>query len=153
MSRISGGALCLMLLWSRRFRGNLLPLARLVTRGWVRSRLTGLGRWRISARACRMFEASRSGGRTRLPGDVAADDAQGPDERHAQRVELVGVGGLIHQRADRIVGQQQCPDLLTHHLGALRAQDSVAATPAGFDLGEARFEFPALVIDRGELTG
>jgi hypothetical protein len=36
----------------------------------------------ISAMACRVQVASRSG-ETRLPGDVAADDAQGPDERHA----------------------------------------------------------------------
>ena len=64
-----------------------------------------------------------------------------------------GVGGLIHQRADRVVGQQQRPDLLAHHFGAVRAQDAVAAALAGFDLGEAGFEFPPLVIDRGELSG
>ena len=69
--------------------------------------------------ACRRQVASRLGGKTRLPGDVAADDAQCPDERHAERVELFGVGGLIHQRADRVVGQQQRPDLLAHHLGAV----------------------------------
>ena len=57
--------------------------------------------------ACRRQVASRLGGKTRLPGDVAADDAQCSDERHAERVELFGVGGLIHQRADRVVGQQQ----------------------------------------------
>jgi hypothetical protein len=34
--------------------------------------------------------ASRLGGKTRLPGDMAADDAQCPNERHAQRVKLSG---------------------------------------------------------------
>lgn len=103
--------------------------------------------------AWRRQVASRLGGKTRLPGDVAADDAQGPDERHAQRVEPVGVAGLVHQRADRVVGQQQCPDFLAHHLRAVGSEHPVAATLVGFDFGETGFEFPALVIDGGELGG
>jgi hypothetical protein len=84
---------------------------------------------------------------------MAADDAQGADERQSKRVEPFRIGGLIHQGADRVMGQQQRPDLLADHLRAVRAQDPVAAALAGFDLGEAGFEFPALVIDRGELAG
>src|SRR6185503_16361719 len=103
--------------------------------------------------ACRRLVASRSGGKPACPVTWRRTmrRVRMNDMRNGSSCSW-SVASYI-QCSDRVVGQQQRPDFLVHHLGALRAQHAVAAALAGFDLGETGLEFPPLVIDRGELTG
>ena len=61
--------------------------------------------------------ASLLGGKCRLAGYLAADDPQGADEGKPVGVDSVLFCGLAYQVADRVVGEQQRPDFLFHHLG------------------------------------
>lgn len=92
-----------------------LVRCRLTTRGHVRCRRGGLGRSAISAIATAKNKDSRSGGKTCLVDEVAADDAEATKKGHPVWIEVDVVGGLAHEVADRIVGGQQRPDLLPHH--------------------------------------
>ena len=54
-----------------------------------------------------------------LEGDQQLEGLQGLKcsfEANRSRLDVVCVGGLRHDRADEIVGQDVCPDFLTHEL-------------------------------------
>ena len=61
--------------------------------------------------------ASLLGGKCRLAGYLAADDPQGADEGKPVGVYFGLAGGLAYQVADVVVGEQEGPDFLFHHLG------------------------------------
>ena len=44
-----------------------------------------------------------SGGKSRLVGDLAADDVEGSYERESVGIEFGGVGGVGHQLSDGVV--------------------------------------------------
>lgn len=69
----------------------------------------------ISRRLWVMDRASREGGKRRLPGDVAADDAQGAGEGEPVRIVPGIERGLVHQVPQRVVDQQEREDLLFDH--------------------------------------
>jgi len=73
-----------------------LDILRLMTRGLERNRRGAKSRSRISCRAVTSARASREGGKCRLVGDVAADDAQGAGEGNPVRVLLGLMCGLVH---------------------------------------------------------
>lgn len=87
--------------------------------GQVRSRRGGFGRSAISLIAGRAAlssfrggETSFRGGESRLPGNLAADNAECSDERYPIRVEIGLVCGFAHQVPYPVVGQQESPDFL-----------------------------------------
>ena len=59
----------------------------------------------------------REGGKGRLGGGLAADDAQGAGEREPVRVELCLVGGLGHELSDGVVGDEEPVELLQDEVG------------------------------------
>ena len=62
----------------------------------VRSRRAGFGLSVISSIASRTAFVSLGGGKSRLPGNLAADNAQRADERHSVWIEFGLVGGFAH---------------------------------------------------------
>ena len=59
----------------------------------------------------------REGGKGRLGGDLAADDAQGAGEGELVGVEFCLVGGFGHEPADGVVGDEQSVELLQDQVG------------------------------------
>ena len=85
-----------MFFCSRRFMRKAVCCVRFTARGEVRSRRAGFGLSVISSIASRTAFASLGGGKSRLPGNLAADNAERADERHSVRVEFGLVGGFAH---------------------------------------------------------
>ena len=83
----------------------------------------------------------REGGKGRLGGDLAADDVQGAGEGEPVRVEFGLAGGLGHELADRVVGEQEPVELLQDQVRGAGAEDDGGAALAGFDLVEGEFYF------------
>src|SRR5689334_25197954 len=119
---------------------------RLTARGLVRWRRGGLGRARISATASAVAWFRAEGGKGRLGGDLAADDVQGAGEREPVGVEFGLVGGLGHELADGVVGEQEAVELLQDEVGAAGAQDGAGAALVGLDLVEGELDLPALAV-------
>jgi hypothetical protein len=71
-----------------------------------------LGPSRISVIASAAAWFRRDGGKGRLGGDLAADDVEGPGEEEPVGVEFCLVGGLGHEFADGVVGDEQAVELL-----------------------------------------
>lgn len=94
--RIVGGESCTMFFSVRFFCENELCLSRFTARGQVRSLRGGFGRSEISSIVSRVALSSLRGGKSRLPGNLAADDAESADERHPVRIEFRLVGGFTH---------------------------------------------------------
>ncbi|WP_239395248.1 hypothetical protein [Frankia sp. CiP3] len=94
--------------------------------------------------------ASVEGGKGRLIGDLAADDVQGSLEGEPVRVDPVGVGGLDHESPDRVVGEEESPELLADHLRGFGAQSRSGREELSFDLFEGQLVFPALLVDGSE---
>src|SRR5438309_6398218 len=88
-----GGLVC----WAR--LSFQLDILRLITRGLDRNRRGGRRRSRISRRVWVSARASREGGRCRLAGDVAADDAKGAGEGDPVGIAAGLPGRLVHQVA------------------------------------------------------
>jgi hypothetical protein len=82
--------------WSARFRAQL-DILRLITRGLERNRRGGSSRSVTSRRLWVMDRASLEGGKRRLPGDVAAHDAQGAGEGDPVGIVSGFEGGLVHE--------------------------------------------------------
>jgi hypothetical protein len=95
----------------------------------------------------------REGGKGRLGGDLAADDAEGAGEREPVRVELCLVGGFGHELSDGVVGDEEPVELLQDEVGAAGAEDGGGAALVGLDLVEGEFDFPALVVRGGQVGG
>ena len=64
-----------MFICSRRFMGNAVCCVRFTARGQVRSRRAGFGLSAISLIASRVAFSSLRGGKSRLPGNLAAGNA------------------------------------------------------------------------------
>ena len=97
-----------------------LVYLRFTTRGLARGRRRGSSRPMSSPMAWRQSRpmvSGSSGGKSALPGDGPAGNAQRGDERHTVWVVSGVLGGVEHQRADRVVAAQVAPDLLAHQLG------------------------------------
>src|SRR5690348_1919467 len=95
----------------------------------------------------------REGGKGRLGGDLAADDVQGAGERQPVGVEFGLVGGLGHELADGVVGEQEPVELLDDQVGAAGAEDGGGAALVGLYLVEGELDLPALVVGGGQLGG
>src|SRR5437773_5484881 len=122
-----------------------LDILRLMTRGLWRARRVSRWRW-ISARARDRARASREGGKGRLGGDLAADQAQGAGEGDA-----VGVGAgvqrcLVHEGADGVADQQEAVDLLLHAARSVGAQHHAGCSLMGLELIKRSPELPPLGI-------
>jgi len=88
-----------------------------------------------------------------LLGDGPAGDAQGGDERDSIGVVPGVLGGIEHQRADRVVATQVSPDLLDHQARGLGAQHCARPTLVGLQLIEAGLDLPALGVGAGQFSG
>jgi hypothetical protein len=75
---------------------NAVCCVRFTARGQVRSRRAGFGLSAISLIASRVAFSSVRGEKSRLPGNLAADNAERADERHPVRVEIGLVGRFSH---------------------------------------------------------
>lgn len=91
-----GGESWAMFVCPRRFMGKAVCCVRFTARGQVRSRRTGFGLSAISSIASRAAFASLRGGKSHLPGNLAADNAECAYERHSVGVELGLIGGFAH---------------------------------------------------------
>lgn len=91
-----GGESCSMFFCPRRFMGKVVCCVRFTARGQVRSLRAGFGLSLISSIASRVALASLRGGKSRLPGNLAADNAERAYERHPVGVELGLVCGFAH---------------------------------------------------------
>src|SRR5271170_81903 len=94
--------------------GNAVCCVLFTARGQVRSRRAGLGLSRISSIASRVAAASLRGGKSRLAGNLAADNPECADEGYPVRIEFGLVGCLAHEVPYSVVSQQQAPYLLLH---------------------------------------
>lgn len=95
--------------------------------------------------------SSSEGGNGDGGGESVADHAHGMQER-----ELVGVlvgfqRGLVDQAADGEVAHHQAVKLLPHEVRGRAAQDDCGASQMGLKLVERRLDFPALVVEGGQL--
>ena len=84
---------------------------------------------------------SREGGKGGLGGYLAADDVQGPGERELVGVEFGLAGGLGHELADRVVGEQERVELLQDEVRGAGAQDGGGSALMGLDLVEGELGF------------
>jgi len=91
--------------------GNGVRWVRRTTRGLCRRRRV-VSRCSSSAATARTARRSREGGKSRLVGDLAAGGAQRAGERHPVGVEARVPGAGMDQVPDRVVDQQDAPDLL-----------------------------------------
>jgi hypothetical protein len=82
---------------------------RLTTRGLLRFRRGGLSLSRISAEVAARAFLSREGGKSRLVGDLAADDAQRSHEGQSVGIFAGLVRRFAHEVPDRIVSKQESP--------------------------------------------
>ena len=124
--------------WWGRLRPQL-DILRLTTRGNARSLRTGKRRWRISARVRSQAAVRRSGGKSRLGRDLAANNTQ-----RAGEGEPVGIGpgihsGLVHDLADGVVDEEEAVDLLLDTVGMPGSQDHVRAALVNLDLVQHPF--------------
>ena len=65
--------------------------------------------WASAVRRC-------LGGKVRLVGDLAADNAEGSDEGEPVWVDVGFVRGPAHEGSDTVVGEQECPYFLFYHV-------------------------------------
>ena len=96
---------------------------------------------------------SRPGGKCRLVGNLAADDVDTSDEGQPVGVKPGRFGGLGHQCAYGVVGQQQAPEFLADEFGGLGAEPAAGLEHLGLDLFQGYLVFPALLVGRGQLGG
>src|SRR6266508_4530675 len=151
-----------MLIWSgggwTRWRsmgflvGNGVRCVRRTTRGLCRRRRV-VSRSRSSAVMARTARRSREGGKSRLVADLAAGGAQRAGEGHLVGVDARGAGAGMDQVADRVVEQEDAPDLLLDAVGVAGAQHRAGVELVGLDLVEHRLDLPALRVRRGEVFG
>ena len=93
--------------------------------------------------------------RRRVPRGVP----EGPDgeERvaiaQAYRCHASAGRRATHDEADEVVGEQQPPHFLLHAGGRFAGQRFDPLAGVGRELIEGEFEFPALVVERGNLRG
>src|SRR4051794_1471320 len=102
-----------------------------MTRGLARLRRGGSRRSRSWARVVVTARASLPGGKCRLVGDLAAHDAQRADERDPVGVVVAFAGGLVHQRSDRVVDEQEAVEFLLGAVGMLGSQDQMRPAEVG----------------------
>ena len=85
--------------------------------------------------AWRRQVARRLGGKTRLPGDVAADDAQGPDERDPERAgehaRSAGTSRLAARVLRVIRASRYHPDVTEGRIGAGFKRERDGTAPSG----------------------
>ena len=106
--------------------------------------------WVVSVSAA----ASVLGGNARLVGDLAADGAVAADKGQVVGIGPDGVGGVFPDVAYRVVGEQQCPDLLFDQFWGSGAQHPQVACLVGFDFVERQFDLsgsPGALPRRGPL--
>src|SRR3984893_193075 len=99
-----------------------------MTRGQVRCLRRGLRCLFLvmSDLTCARMTGARSGGKGRV-GDPAAQDADGPLELDAIRVDAGRGGRCAGQGADRVMGQEVAPDFLLDEVRAAGPQYSPGA--------------------------
>jgi hypothetical protein len=95
--------------------------------------------------ASAVAQSRREGGKGRLGGDLAADDAQGAGEGEPVRVGLCLVGGLGHELSDGVVGEQEPVELLQDEVGGAGAEDDRGPALVGLDLVEGELSQPPLM--------
>ena len=130
--------------------GKAVCCVRFTARGQVRSRRAGFGLSEISSIASRTAFASLRGGKSRLPGNLAADNAERADERHSVRIEFDLVRGFAHQVPYAVVGKEKSPYLLLDQFWLTGAQDHPRAALVRLELIEHEFRLPALMISRSK---
>lgn len=73
------------------------------------------------------------------------------EEREAIRI-LVGFDRrLVHQAANGKVGHHEPVEFLANQIGCLAAQDDPGAAQVGLEFVERRLDFPALMVEGGQL--
>ena len=72
------------------------------------------------------------------------------DKADAVRVKVAVQGGLMHQVADGVMGNQQSIEFLQHADRFQAAQGTSGQTLMGVDFIDDEFDFPAFVIGAGE---
>ena len=112
-----------------------------------------LSRCSSSAAASRVARRSREKGKPRLVGDLAAGGAQRADERHPVGIQVGVAGAEVDEVADRVVDQQDPPDLLLDPVRVAGAQHRSGLQLVDLDLVEDGLDLPALRVGGGEILG
>ncbi len=80
-----------------------------------------------------------------------AQGIEGAFEAEVFQHHIMEMGGLLHEGAHEVVGDQMDLEFLLDHSGTLAAQDVEAE--GGFDLGEVEFDVPALGVEFAQGVG
>src|SRR5204863_52070 len=95
----------------------------------------------------------RAGGRVPRRMPKGPDGEEGVAIAQAHRGHAGARRRAAHDEADEVVGEQQAPDFLLHAGGRFAAQRFDAFAGVSLEFVEGEFEFPALVVEGGELRG
>src|SRR5271169_3740669 len=142
---MSGGGLSV-----RRRMGKEL-IFRLTPRLLRRWRRSGRVSWMISSRTASCNRGLRRGGNGAESYELSAYDANGMQERETIGVDIGFARGLVHQSADSEVGHHEPEEFLAAQIGRLAAQDDFGAAQVGLQFVQGGFDFPTLVVERGQV--
>src|SRR5512144_1004064 len=134
-----------------RRRGKLLIL-RLTRRGFRRWRRAATRSGRISSRTASWNWVLLRGGNSAGGGKLATNNADGVEEGEPIRVFIGFERGFMDQASDGEVGHHEAVELLANEVWGLAAQDKFGAAQVGFQLAQGGFDFPAFMIESGELV-
>ena len=70
-------------------------------------------------------------------------------ERDAAKINFVGEGGLLHDAADEVVGDEVHAQFAFDHVGGLTTQD--VHVEMNFDLAEMKLDAPAAKVEVGKV--
>lgn len=99
-----------------------------------------------------LCEGSREseGGKSRLGGDLAADNAHGAGEGAPVRIVSLLSCGFVHEVPHGMVNEEEREDLLLSPGRVLGAQDQTWPAQVGLDLVQGGLDLPAFGVDRGK---
>lgn len=80
-----------------------------------------------------------------------AQRVQSAFEGDAAQIDIVGEGGLLHEAANEVVGDEMHAQFALYHVGRLAAQD--VHVEEDFNLPEVKFDAPTPKIKIGEIGG
>jgi hypothetical protein len=89
--------------------------------------------------------SSVRGGKSRLPGNLAADDAEGADKGYPVRIEIGLVGRLSHDAPYPVMGEEEAPDFLFDQFRLSGAEDHALSALVDLEFVEHEFSQPPLM--------
>src|ERR1700758_5293331 len=136
-----------------RGRSRYLLILRFTPRGTCRPRLLTTRSSRISSSTAQCRARLARGGKCGEQRQLAADDAHGVREGEVVGGLVRFQGRFVHEPAHGEMRQQQAPELLPDQLRGLAAEHDPRPAQLRLQFGKRTFDFPALVVERGQFCG